>query len=153
MYKGSQSFPIPSVPFRLHLKVLPGYCLSYTCRKGWSSYVHLIIPEGVEVYEINGPYFFGIATKFEEIMANMGECPKVRIIRMRKVPFIDSTGVHNLSSLCEMSQKDNIQIVLSGVNEKVHKVLQKSGFNALLGEENICTNINAALERAKEIMK
>ena len=114
---------------------------------------NLIVPEGVEVYEINGPYFFGIATKFEEIMANMGECPKVRIIRMRKVPFIDSTGVHNLSSLCEMSQKDNIQIVLSGVNEKVHKVLQKSGFNALLGEDNICPNINIALERAKEIMK
>ncbi len=114
---------------------------------------HLIIPAGVEVYEINGPYFFGIATKFEEMMANIGDRPKVRIVRMRKVPFIDSTGVHNLTTLCEMSQKDNIQIVLSGVNEKVHKVLEKSGFNTLLGEENICTNINIALERAKEIVE
>ncbi len=60
---------------------------------------HWIIPAGVEVYEINGPYFFGIATKFEETMAQLGDRPKVRIIRMRKVPFIDSTGIHNLTSL------------------------------------------------------
>lgn len=66
---------------------------------------HLIIPAGVEVYEINGPYFFGIATKFEETMAQLGDRPKVRIIRMRKVPFIDSTGIHNLTSLCKMSQR------------------------------------------------
>ena len=115
---------------------------------------HLIVPEGVEVYEINGPYFFGIATKFEEIMANMGDRPKVRIVRMRKVPFIDSTGVHNLTNLCEMSRKENIQIVLSGVNEKVQKVLEKTGFlYKLVGEENICPNINIALERAKEIVE
>ena len=115
---------------------------------------HLIIPEGVEVYEINGPYFFGIATRFEEMMANMGDRPKVRIVRMRKVPFIDSTGVHNLTNLCEMCHKDNIQVVLSGVNEKVHKVLEKTGFlYNLVGKENICPNINAALERAKVIVE
>ena len=115
---------------------------------------HLIIPEGVEVYEINGPYFFGIATKFEEMMANMGDRPKVRIVRMRKVPFIDSTGVHNLTNLCEMCHKDNIQVVLSGVNEKVHKVLEKTGFlYDLVGQDNICPNINIALERAKEIVE
>ena len=115
---------------------------------------NLIVPERVEVYEINGPYFFGIATKFEEMMSQLSshERPQVRIVRMRKVPFIDSTGVHNLTTLCEMSQKDNIQIVLSGVNEKVHKVLEKSGFYTLLGEENICPNINVALERAKDIV-
>ena len=116
---------------------------------------NLIIPKNVEVYEINGPYFFGIATKFEEMMSQLGnhERPQVRIVRMRKVPFIDSTGVHNLTTLCEMSQKDNIHIVLSGVNEKVHKVLEKSGFYTLLGEETLCPNINIALERAKEIVK
>lgn len=85
---------------------------------------HLIIPNGVEVYEINGPYFFGIATKFEEIMASLGDRPKIRIIRMRKVPFIDSTGIHNLTTLCEMSQKENIHIILSGVNPQVHNVLE-----------------------------
>ena len=113
---------------------------------------HLIIPAGVEVYEINGPYFFGIATKFEETMAQLGDRPKVRIIRMRKVPFIDSTGIHNLTSLCKMSQKEKITIVLSGVNEKVHKTLEKSGFYELLGKQNICPNINVALDRATEII-
>lgn len=110
---------------------------------------HLIIPQGVEVYEINGPYFFGIATKFEEIMARLGDRPQIRIIRMRKVPFIDSTGIHNLTTLCKMSQKENINIILSGVNEKVHAVLEKSGFYELLGKENICSNINEALEVAR----
>lgn len=113
---------------------------------------HLIVPEGVEVYEINGPYFFGIATKFEEIMARLGDRPKIRIIRMRKVPFIDSTGIHNLTALCKMSQKENIHIILSGVNDQVHAVLEKSGFYELLGKENICSNINEALEvAAKEV--
>ena len=113
---------------------------------------HLIVPEGVEVYDINGPYFFGIATKFEEIMARLGDRPKIRIIRMRKVPFIDSTGIHNLTTLCKMSQKENIHIILSGVNDQVHAVLEKSGFYELLGKENICSNINEALEvAAKEV--
>lgn len=114
---------------------------------------HLIIPQGVEVYEINGPYFFGIATKFEETMAQLGDRPKVRIIRMRKVPFIDSTGIHNLESLCRMSQKEKITIVLSGVNEKVHNVLEKSGFYELLGQDNICPNINVALKRAQQLIE
>lgn len=109
---------------------------------------HLIIPQGVEVYEINGPYFFGIATKFEEIMARLGDRPKIRIIRMRKVPFIDSTGIHNLTTLCQMSQKEDIHIILSGVNGQVHQVLEKSGFYELLGKENICSNINEAIEVA-----
>ncbi len=111
---------------------------------------HLTLPKGVEVYEINGPYFFGIATKFEEIMSQLGDRPKIRIIRMRKVPFIDSTGIHNLTNLCVMSQKENIHIILSGVNEKVHKVLERSGFYELLGEDNICSNINEAVAKARE---
>lgn len=113
---------------------------------------HLAVPDGVEVYEINGPYFFGIATKFEEIMARLGDRPKIRIIRMRKVPFIDSTGIHNLDTLCRMSQKENIHIILSGVNPQVHSVLEKSGFYELLGKENICSNINEAIEVATKEM-
>ena len=112
----------------------------------------LTIPKGVEVYEINGPYFFGVATQFEELMSEFRDRSKVRIIRMRKVPFIDSTGIHNLSNLCEMSQKNNITVVLSGVNPKVHAALQKAGFYHLLGEKNICPNINVALERANEVL-
>nr|WP_302335222.1 sulfate permease [uncultured Prevotella sp.] len=114
---------------------------------------HLIIPQGVEVYEINGPYFFGAGNKFEEIMASFGDRPKVRIIRMRKVPFVDSTGIHNLTNLCEMSKKEGIQIVLSGVREKVNGQLKHAGFYHLIGEENICSHINLALKRANEIIE
>ena len=114
---------------------------------------HLTIPEGVEVYEINGPYFFGAGNKFEDLMATMGhKRPKVRIIRMRKVPFVDSTGIHNLTNLCAMSQKEGIQVVLSGVNPKVQAVLHKSGFDQMLGKENICSHINIALERANSLV-
>ena len=113
---------------------------------------HLTIPTGVEVYEINGPYFFGAGNKFEEIMASFGDRPAVRIIRMRKVPFVDSTGIHNLTNLCLMSQKEGIQVVLSGVVPKVNAQLEHAGFYNLIGKDNICSHINLALERAKEIM-
>lgn len=113
----------------------------------------ITIPAGVEVYEINGPYFFGVATQFEELMSDFRDKSKVRVIRMRKVPFIDSTGIHNLSNFCEMSLKNKIVVVLSGVNPQVHSALQKAGFYDLVGEKNICPNINVALSRAEEIMK
>jgi len=114
---------------------------------------HLTIPEGVEVYEINGPYFFGAGNKFEEIMGALGhQRPKVRIIRMRKVPFVDSTGIHNLTNLCLMSQAEGIQVVLSGVNPTVQAILHKSGFDTMLGEDNICSHINIALERARRLL-
>ena len=114
---------------------------------------HLTIPKGVEVYEINGPYFFGAGNKFEDLMGRFGDRPKVRIIRMRKVPFIDSTGLHNLENMCLMSKKEGITVVLSGVNEKVEAVLKRNGFPQLLGEENICNHIDLALARANEIVK
>ena len=114
---------------------------------------HLIIPKGVEVYEINGPYFFGIANKFEELMATMEDHPKVRVIRMRRVPFIDSTGIHNLQNLCEMSHREGTHIVLSGVTPNVYNVLEHNGFYHLLGKDHICPNINVALERAAAIVK
>lgn len=113
---------------------------------------HLTVPEGVEVYEINGPYFFGIATKFEELMAQMGDRPRVRVIRMRKVPFIDSTGLHNLTTLCEMSRREKIEVVLSGVNEQVHGALERAGIIEKLGGENVCPNIHVALERAARLV-
>ena len=113
----------------------------------------LTIPKGVEVYEINGPYFFGVATQFEELMDEFRDKSKVRIIRMRKVPFIDSTGIHNLANLCEMSSKRKITVVLSGVNPKVHSALQKANFYNILGEKNICPDINVALARANELLK
>jgi SulP family sulfate permease len=116
---------------------------------------HLTIPAGVEVYEINGPYFFGAGNRFEEIMGvlrHQRQKPRVRIIRMRKVPFVDSTGIHNLTNLCQMSQREGIQVVLSGVNPTVQAVLHKAGFDAMLGQENICSHINIALDRARQLV-
>lgn len=111
------------------------------------------IPEGVEVYEIDGPYFFGIANKFEEQMARIQDRPIVRIFRMRKVPFIDSTGIHNLQTLCRTSQRQNISIVLSGVKESVHHTLETAGFNDFIGKENICPNIYEAIKRSQKIIE
>ena len=113
---------------------------------------HLTIPEGVKVYEINGPYFFGIGNKFEEMMGDMGGRAKVRIIRMRKVPFIDSTGVHNLSNMCKMCSQMGVKVVLSGVNPKVMKVIEDAGMDDVVGKENICSHINLALQRAEQIL-
>jgi len=113
---------------------------------------NLTIPEGVEVYEINGPYFFGAGNRFEDLMARYGGKPRVRVIRMRKVPFIDSTGLHNLQNMCLMSQREGIQVVLSGVNEKVDKVLRHNGFVQLLGADNITPHIDVALQRARQLM-
>ena len=112
---------------------------------------HLIVPEGVEVYEINGPYFFGAGNKAEELMSSLRDLPKVRIIRMRRVPFIDSTGIHNLTNICITSKKQNVDIVLSGVNPKVHAVLEKAHFYDIIGEDHICSHIDLALEKAKEL--
>jgi len=113
---------------------------------------HLTIPEGVKVYEINGPYFFGIGNKFEEMMGDMGGRAKVRIIRMRKVPFIDSTGVHNLQNMCKMCSQMGVKVVLSGVNPQVMKVIEDAGMDDVVGKENICSHINIALKRAEEIL-
>ena len=113
---------------------------------------HLTIPEGAKVYEINGPYFFGIGNKFEEMMGDMGGRARVRIIRMRKVPFIDSTGVHNLSNMCKMCRQMGVKVVLSGVNPTVMKVLENAGMDDVVGKENICSHINLALKRAEEIL-
>jgi SulP family sulfate permease len=113
----------------------------------------LILPKDVEVYEIDGPFFFGVANKFEASMRWAGgKRPKIRIIRMRKVPFMDSTGLHNLESLYRLSDKEGIQLVLSGVNDKIKTMLEKTGFADKIGKENICSNINEALERVNKLI-
>ena len=107
----------------------------------------------VGVYEIDGPFFFGVATKFDEVMRNtrMNATPLVRIIRMRKVPFIDATGIHNLEILIKSSQAEGITVVLSGVNEHVSDALHKAGIDGLIGSANICSHISEAVERANAI--
>ena len=80
------------------------------------------------------------------------ERAKVRIIRMRKVPFIDSTGVHNLSNMCRMCSQLGVKVVLSGVNPNVMRVLERAGVDDLVGKENVCSHISLALKRAQEIV-
>ena len=114
---------------------------------------HLQIPEGCAVYEINGPYFFGIANKFDDLQTAMGhEKPRVQIIRMRKVPFIDSTGIHNLSNLILMNHEDGIHVILSGVTPKVHSQLEKAGFYQKMNPDHICPHIDVALAKAREFI-
>ena len=113
----------------------------------------LHIPPHTEVYEIDGPYFFGIANKFDEISQRMGtDGQKVRILRMRKVSFMDSTGIHNLEQLYVRSQRCGMTLVLSGVNENVYKTLDKAGLVEKIGKENVRNHINGALARAQEIV-
>jgi SulP family sulfate permease len=111
----------------------------------------LNIPDGVEVYEIDGPFFFGLASRFEEFESRRNGNTKVRIIRMRKVPFIDSTGVNNLRNLCERTSKRGVTVILSGVTEKVQLTLEKFGVDKEIGAENIFPHIIPALARAKEL--
>ena len=112
----------------------------------------LTIPEFVEVYEIDGPFFFGIATKFEE-MARTRSSATVRIIRMRKVSFIDATGLHNLEIFVDASVENGRKIILSGVNESVYKSLDRSGLVDKIGKENILSSIHAALDRSFEVVQ
>lgn len=109
---------------------------------------------GVSVYEIDGPFFFGVATKFDEMMrSTLGDKPKVRIVRMRKVPFIDSTALHNLEILIKSSQSEGIHIVLSGVKDNVKETLIHAGIDKLIGADHICPHISVAVEMANRIVR
>ena len=122
--------------------------------EGTESSVHevLEVAKGVEIYEIDGPFFFGVANRFDELMqSSMARRPIVRIIRMRKVPFIDATGVHNLETLIQSSQAKGIHVVLSGVNENVHRVLENANIEKLVGADHICDNITKAVSVANKI--
>ncbi len=113
----------------------------------------LDINKGIEIYEIDGPFFFGLASKLDEIERDRSKNIHVRIIRMRKVPLIDSTGTKNLKNLCIRSKNENITMLLSGVRDEVKKSLIKSGVAAEIGEENIYPHIIPAVKRANEIIE
>lgn len=110
----------------------------------------LSIPSGTEVFEIEGPFFFGIANKFDELTRNTDAMP-IRVVRMRKVTFIDATGLHNLEIFINASKKEGRVVILSGVHDNVEKSLLKAGIVDLVGKENVCNNIHLALQRAAEV--
>lgn len=112
----------------------------------------LTIPAHTEVYEIDGPFFFGVATKFEE-MARMRDAEPIRIVRMRKVSFIDATGLHNLEIFISASFKQGQKVILSGVNESVYREIKRSGLLEMVGKENVLDHIHKAIARAEELSK
>lgn len=113
----------------------------------------LHLPKGVEVYEINGPYFFGIANRFEEAMNTIKDTPTVRIVRMRKVPFMDSTAVHNLQGLIRNSQSKGVDVILSGVRPEVRETLNAAEISQLIKPEYICRDIHQAIQVATQLVE
>lgn len=109
------------------------------------------VPEDVEVYEIHGPFFFGAAYKFEEAMMVVERQPKVRIIRMRDVPAMDSTGLHVLEQVHRNCRKQNVALIISEIHAQPLTALDHSGLMEEIGEQNIIPTIDAALARAREI--
>lgn len=115
---------------------------------------HFDIPKGLEIYEIDGPFFFGLASKLDEIDRDLGKRNiLVRIIRMRKVPFMDSTGIHNLESLWARSKKEGVITILSGVTQKVEATLIKSGMANKIGRDHIFPHIVPAFDKAKSLIE
>ena len=110
------------------------------------------VPDGVEVFEINGPFFFGAVSKFRDAVRIVENPPKIIIIRMRDVPAIDSTGIHALEQLLKETKKHGTHLVLSGVHTQPLMALAQAKFIGKIGEENVHGNIDDALDRAREIL-
>jgi SulP family sulfate permease len=110
------------------------------------------VPKGIEIYEISGPFFFGAAKHYGEVLKGHASSTKVLIIRMRHVPFIDATGVHNFREAIKVLHSKNKRIILSGVQPNVRKELEKSEIAQRIGEENIFDNFDAALAKATEVV-
>ncbi len=110
------------------------------------------IPDGVEVYEINGPFFFGIADRLQTVLDNIEEKPKVFILRMRKVPVIDATAMHALSEFYANCRKNDTWLILSGVNPNVEKILKKSQFFKKFDRKFVAKNIDEALKLTDELL-
>lgn len=108
------------------------------------------VPKHTLVYEINGPMFFAAADKFMQISTD--EDVKVVVLRMRSVPAIDVSAMHTLEGIAKDCKKKGITIVMSHVNAQPMTAMEKAGFVELIGEENFCEHIDAALLRAESII-
>ena len=110
-----------------------------------------MLPAAIRVYEVSGPLFFGASDAIEHIIVE--ESAKCLVLRMRAVPALDSTAMNALTALTKTCESKGVTIVFSHVNEQPMKAMKKAGFTELVGAENFCPNITAALERAEEIIK
>lgn len=111
------------------------------------------VPKDVEVFEVSGPMFFGAAYKFKESMKLIENPPKILIIRMRYVPVIDATGLHTLDEVFKLAKRQGTILILSGVGQGIYRELEKSDLLSELGKENVCPDIDRALERAGKILQ
>ena len=111
---------------------------------------HRAVPDGVEVYEVNGPFFFGAAETFKDTLGQIARKPKVLIIRMRNVPAIDSTGLHALKDVVHRTRRDGTLVLLSDVHTQPLVALGRSAVLEEVGEENLFGNLDDALDRARE---
>lgn len=112
-----------------------------------------VIPPGVDIYEINGPFFFGAASKFRETLDKRPHPPKICILRMRNVPAIDQTGLHFLEEFLEKAKRLKIEVVFSGVHAQPYRAMEQFGMFSMISEDNVCGNIDIALDRAKIILE
>jgi SulP family sulfate permease len=110
------------------------------------------IPEGVEVFEISGPFFFGAASKFKDAMHIVSKSSPIRIIRMRKVLSIDATGLNMMREMLEDCRKSGTTLILSGVHVQPLFAMQQFGLADEIGEENIFGNIDDALDRSRQLL-
>ena len=111
-----------------------------------------IVPKDVEVYEIDGPFFFGVADRLKNILSEVSNPPKVFILRMRHVPMVDATGLHALDEFFDLCLSNGTILVLSGVNEHIKLKIRRLGFEKKIGVENITDNIDMALSRAHRLL-
>ncbi len=111
------------------------------------------IPALVEVYEIDGPFFFGVADSLQNLLFQLEKPPKVFILRMRKVPVIDASGLHALNEFYDRCMKRDTQLILSGVRRELYNSIQQYGIEKKIGQKNIVSHIDAALRRAEDLLK
>jgi SulP family sulfate permease len=108
------------------------------------------LPKDVEVYEINGPFFFGAAETFKDTLARVAGKPRVLILRMRRVPVMDATGLHALADVVLRSRRDGTLVLLTEVQSQPREALGKSILLEEIGEEHIHSSFDAAVARARE---
>jgi SulP family sulfate permease len=108
------------------------------------------LPPGVEIYEINGPFFFGAAETFKDTLARVARKPRVLVLRMRRVPVIDATGLHTLTDVVRRSRGDGTLVLLSEVQDQPLQALRRSILIEEIGEEHLCPTLDAAIARARE---
>lgn len=109
------------------------------------------LPEGIEVYEINGPFFFGVADRLKDTLSVVAKRPKAFILRMRDVPAIDATGLHALEEFHEKCHRQGTVLILAGVHTQPLFALTKVGLDRKIGIENMTSTIEEALDRGREI--